>query len=64
MTKRVTILQWLYDSVLVKEDKLFAEPVLVKPEDYKLSHSMWLNLGKPEHAVITEDNRILLHNAS
>ena len=41
MTKRVTILQWLYDSVLVKEDKLLAEPEVVKPEDYKLSHQMW-----------------------
>ena len=61
MTKRVTILQWLYDSVLVKEDKLLAEPVVVKPEDYKLTHIMWLTLGKPSHAIITEDNRLLLH---
>ncbi len=61
MTKRVTILQWLYDSVLVKEDKLLAEPVVVKPEDYKLSFTMWRTLGKPQHAIITEDNRLLLH---
>ncbi len=62
-TKRVTIIQWLYDSILVKEDKLFAEPEVVKPEDYKLSHSMWTSNGKPKHAVITEDKRILFHYA-
>lgn len=62
--RRVTIIQWLYDCVLVKETKLFGEQFLIKPEDYKLSQSMWRANGKPKHAIVTEDNRILFHYAT
>ena len=50
MTKRVTILQWLYDSVLVKEDKLLAEPVVVKPKPKKTPKKR----GRKKKSVVAE----------